>query len=26
MKEKTLTYVMWTIVAVFAIIGLFVYG
>jgi len=25
-KEKTLTYVMWAIVAVFAIIGLFVYG
>jgi len=26
MKEKTLTYVMWTIIALFAVIGMFVYG
>lgn len=26
MKEKTLTYVMWTIVALFAVVGMFVYG
>ncbi len=26
MKEKTLTYVIWTIVALFAVIGMFVYG
>jgi len=26
MKEKTLTYVMWAIIALFAVIGMFVYG
>jgi UDP-N-acetylglucosamine--dolichyl-phosphate N-acetylglucosaminephosphotransferase len=26
MKEKTLTYVMWAIVALFAVVGMFVYG
>jgi UDP-N-acetylglucosamine--dolichyl-phosphate N-acetylglucosaminephosphotransferase len=26
MKEKTLTYAIWTIVAVFAVVGMFVYG
>lgn len=26
MKEKTLTYVMWAIVALFAVVGMFIYG